>query len=230
MVTYFDQYSNQYKQMLAASTGTNVESAGFFASQKIHHLRRSLPVGFDVKSILDYGCGIGMSLMPLRQAFPKARIVGVDPSEASLQVAADQHKDHDIELMSLSTFQRQQHEDLFDLIFLSCVLHHIDENEHKEVLGLLNARCSTGGRIAIVEHNPSNPYTRKIVRDCPFDEGVKLIPSRYLKRLLMSSGWQKPNSKYITFIPPSLRRISMMEDWLAWCPAGGQYLLMAQSI
>ncbi len=230
MATFFDQYSDQYKQLLAASTGTNVESAGYFATRKIHHVCRSLPVDLDVKSILDYGCGIGLSLMPLRQAFPKARIVGVDPSEACLQVALEHHNDQNVELMPLSNFQCVQYEDAFDLIFLGCVLHHIDDDEHKNVLRMLNSRCSIGGRIAIVEHNPGNPYTRKIVKNCPFDEGVKLISSRYLKHLLISTGWEKPSRKYITFIPPFLKRISMLEDRLGWCPAGAQYLLMAESI
>ncbi len=228
MTAEFDCYSAQYKQILAASTGSRVESTGFFAKQKIHHVRRRLPVNLNVKTILDYGCGIGMSLMPLRQAFPEARIVGVDPSEASLRVAADQHKSLNVELLPLSSFEKQGDEDTFDLIFVSCVLHHIDAHDHKGLLELLRRKCSEVGYIAIVEHNPNNPLTRKIVRDCPFDEGVELIKARRLKNLLLSSGWSQPKESFISFIPPSLSYIRRLEDWLTWFPAGGQYLLMAQ--
>lgn len=227
-MAYFDQYSEQYRQMLAASTGTSVEAAGFFAGRKIYQLQRMLPADFEAQTILDYGCGIGMSLLPLRQGFPNARIVGVDPSEASLGIAEDQHKALNIELLPLAKFQQDECRETFDLIFLSCVLHHIDGNQHQQVLQSLHERSSPSGRIAIVEHNPYNPLTRKTVRDCPFDEGVTLIPSHQLRRLLVAAHWHKPCRRYITFVPPSLQRLRGIEDWLPWCPAGGQYLLMAQ--
>lgn len=228
MAAYFDQYSNRYKELLAANTGTDLSSAGFFAGQKAHHLRRALPPGFKVCTVLDYGCGIGMSLRPLQQAFPEARITGVDPSVRSLEIAAAEHRDLDVMLTPLSEFEADPSRSGFDVIVLSCVLHHIEADQHPDVLRSLSRRCSAQGRIAIFEHNPRNPLTRKTVRDCPFDEGVTLIPPRTAHRLLTSAGWRGVRRRYITFVPPALTRFKAVEDWLPWCSLGGQYMLMAQ--
>jgi ubiquinone/menaquinone biosynthesis C-methylase UbiE len=225
---YFDQYSDRYKELLAVQTGSDLRSTGFFATQKAHHLLHSLPRNIQVKSILDYGCGIGMSLAPLRLAFPEAKITGVDPSERSLEIAASEHPDANIELMPLTEFQSGNREGQYDVILLSCVLHHIEADQHASVLRGLSKVCAPSGRIAVVEHNPRNPLTRKIVRDCPFDEGVTLLSTGAARRLLLSSGWQPVLRKYITFVPPSLQRLKGIEEWLPWCPLGGQYMLMAQ--
>jgi|LakMenE18May11ns_1017448.scaffolds.fasta_scaffold9910452_2 trans-aconitate methyltransferase len=91
MKAYFDDYSENYKDFLAASTGENLDSASFFASQKVSHLSHSISNASTIRAILDYGCGIGMSLRLLQRAFPHAIITGVDPSTKSLEVAGREH-------------------------------------------------------------------------------------------------------------------------------------------
>jgi SAM-dependent methyltransferase len=228
-MAYFDNYSEEYKNLLAKHTGTSPGSdLTFFARQKAHHLRRALPDPLAVHSILDFGCGIGMAVRPLHLAFPKARITGVDPSTKSLDIAAQEHKDINTRLIPLADFNADPSIGNFDLIVISCVLHHIECDQHSAVLQSLRHRCSPTGKIAIFEHNPLNPLTLKTVRDCPFDEGVTLIRASQGRALLKASGWDNVKKRYITFVPPTLSKYKACEDWLPWCPLGGQYMLTAE--
>jgi SAM-dependent methyltransferase len=230
MKAYFDSYSENYKEILAKSTGEDLESASFFASQKVSHLARCYHNNEASKTILDYGCGVGMSLRPLRRIFPEAKISGADPSQRSLDVAAREHADCNVNLIQLADLNKSEYKRHFDLIFISCVFHHIDTEQHIKTLKTLRHICSPTGQLAIFEHNPANPITRKIVRDCPFDEGVTLISPRTLRERMRAAGWKGLRRRYISFVPPRLKRFKSLEPLLGWCPLGGQYFIMAKPI
>lgn len=228
MTQYFDKYSENYKQILAKSTGEDIESASFFANQKVGHLARHCPSNHSLQSILDYGCGVGMALRPLRQTFPKAEIIGADPSQSSLDSAAREHEDCYINTLPLGELNHSKYAQHFDLIFVSCVFHHIDAKHHVATLNSLRNLCSPTGRVAIFEHNPANPITRRIVRNCPFDEGVSLISPRTLRNRMTAAGWKELRRNYISFIPPKLKSFRSLESVLGWCPLGAQYLITAK--
>ena len=228
MKAYFDTYSENYKKILAKSTGEDVESASFFATQKVSHVARCHQNNHSLQTILDYGCGVGMSLRPLRQQFPWADISGADPSQGSLDVAAREHADCHINMLPLDELNKSIYAQHFDLIFISCVFHHIDAKQHVATLNSLRNLCSPTGRVAIFEHNPANPITRRIVRNCPFDEGVTLISPRTLRDRMMAAGWTGLRKSYISFVPPKLKRFKSLESVLGWCPLGAQYLITAK--
>jgi len=224
----FDAYSDSYKYILAQSTGEDLESASFFASQKVGHLAHCFPKKDSLQSILDYGCGVGMSLRPLRQTFPNAEIIGADPSQSSLDVATREHADCNVKMLPLGELNQSSYAQHFDLIFISCVFHHIDAKQHVETLNSLRNLCSASGGVAIFEHNPANPFTRRIVRNCPFDEGVTLISPRTLHDRMTAAGWTGLRKSYISFVPPKLKRFKSVESVLGWCPLGAQYLITAK--
>jgi trans-aconitate methyltransferase len=171
-----------------------------------------------------------MSLRPLRQKFPEAEILGADPSQRSLDVAAREHAGFHIKMLPLGELKESGYVQYFDLIFISCVFHHIDSDQHVATLNALRDLCSPTGQVAIFEHNPSNPMTRKIVRNCPFDEGVTLISPRTLHHRIMAAGWKGLRRRYISFVPPKLKSFRSLEPFLAWCPLGAQYLITAKPI
>jgi 2-polyprenyl-3-methyl-5-hydroxy-6-metoxy-1,4-benzoquinol methylase len=224
----FDQHSEHYRELLASHTATDLSDVAFFAGRKAHHLRRALPRDVQLRRILDYGCGIGLAWRPLKQAFPEASITAVDPSIRSLEIAAAEHRDLNIALIPLSDFEANPELVGFDGIVVSCVLHHIDTDQQQAVLDGLRQRCSPQGWIAVFEHNPYNPLTRKAVRSCPLDQGVSLIPAHSMRRLLKRAGWRRIQQKFITFVPPALSGYQGIEEWLPWCPLGGQYMVVAQ--
>jgi 2-polyprenyl-3-methyl-5-hydroxy-6-metoxy-1,4-benzoquinol methylase len=229
MADYFDQYSEDYIQLLSKSVGVNSDSADFFAAQKLLHVSRFLEGRLKIASVLDYGCGVGLSLPSLQQCFPQAQITGVDQSEESITVAKKRmNDDMSLRLASVSAFLEQHGSERYDLIYVSCVLHHVDEAEHVNLLAFLRERCSRNGYLAVAEHNPYNPITQRIVRNCPFDEGVTLLSSRRLKQSLIQAGWLVTRKINVSFVPPSLKMLRGLERVLTWLPAGAQYILMAQ--
>jgi hypothetical protein len=80
-----------------------------------------------------------------------------------------------------------------------------------------------GGLVAIYEHNPWNPLTRKAVRDCPYDEDAELLSRRQATRLLDASGLERLESAYIIFFPKEGPRLSRIERSLRPLPLGAQY-------
>lgn len=187
----FDDYSKNYKQVLIESTGDSIDSAAFYAKQKVKHLIQSLGRSSvaEVNRILDFGCGVGLSLKSLQAAFPNAQVVGTDPSQRCLDQARNEHAESSINLLNYEAVFNDSCQAKYDLIFISCVFHHIEQSEHVPILRSLLALCKPSGMLAIFEHNPGNPVTRKIVRDCPFDEGVTLIsPNSSVKRLSGQDG------------------------------------------
>ena len=228
MSASFDAYSDDYRTILAESTGESVESASFFAEQKVSHLARRRKELQSIQAILDYGCGVGMSLQPLHQQFPGAKLTGADPSQLSLDVAAREHADLELDLIPLDNLQQTEYEQHFDLIFISCVFHHIEPDQHIATLKALRNLCSPRGQVAIFEHNPFNPITRKIVRNCPFDAGVTLISPQQLSERLRAAGWGNIQRRYISFIPPKLKLFKSVEPLLGWLPLGAQYFITAQ--
>jgi SAM-dependent methyltransferase len=85
----FDRFAEEYEALHRANVRISGEEPEFFGAYKIVELERflrergaRLPL-----SILDFGCGVGNSIVHLRQHFPDAEVVGVDVSGKSLDVA-----------------------------------------------------------------------------------------------------------------------------------------------
>jgi hypothetical protein len=80
--------------------------------------------------------------------------------------------------------------------------------------------------MVIFEHNPLNPLTKWAVSQCPFDEGVQLLPSSEV-RALCSTEFQSVQTDYIVFFPRWLKWLRAFERFLRWCPAGAQHATVA---
>jgi SAM-dependent methyltransferase len=80
-----------------------------------------------------------------------------------------------------------------------------------------------GGLVAIFEHNPLNPLTRKAVRDCPFDEDAILLTRGETRRRLAEAGLAEVEAPYIVFFPREGDLRSRVERRLGWLPLGAQY-------
>jgi SAM-dependent methyltransferase len=81
----FDNYTDNYNQLLNESTSFFSSSDEYFAKYKIDLVRKQTRIS--PKRILEYGCGIGRNIAFLKQEFPDALIFGSDISNASLEIA-----------------------------------------------------------------------------------------------------------------------------------------------
>lgn len=217
----FDDYTENYNSLLRESTGFFTKREAYFAEYKVGILRSVAPVA--TKRILEYGCGIGRNISYLRAAFPSATIKGSDISAASLEIARKANPGVEFFIEPTDTASG----DLYELIFIAGVFHHIPVNERPAVMKTLYQRLAPGGAIIIFEHNPFNPVTRKIVNDCPYDRDAVLLKPSELKRLLVDAGLSVCRSSYCLFVPPSFPGLLPLEAKLNWLPLGGQYWVKA---
>ncbi len=218
----FDDYTENYNQLLREGTSFFSSSEEYFARYKVDLVRKQ--VDTPVNSILEYGCGIGRNISFLQQAFPNAITMGSDISSASLEIARRDNKgveffreDENVELTNL-----------FDLIFVAGVFHHIPVVQRAEVAKTLFKRLSPGGQLFVFEHNPFNPVTRRIVNNCPYDEDAVLLKPSELKNILCKAEFIVEHMAYCLFVPPSLSILAGLESRLGWLPLGGQYWIQAR--
>jgi len=218
----FDQYADEYNQMLIKSTAGIIKDVSTIAESKVASLKRFI----DSKptAILDYGCGIGNNLNALKNAFETAEVYGYDPSEKSLYVAAASCPDcRFINQQELPRFKT-----CFDLILVSCVVHHIPGCDRYTFAKEAHSLLKPGGWIVIIEHNVYNPITRAAVSWCPYDKDAELIRASKVRRLLTTAGFTDGKSEYIMFTPPSWKRFQLLDKLLKNVPLGGQHITKAK--
>ena len=78
------------------------------------------------------------------------------------------------------------------------------------------------------EHNPLNPITQYIVKNCPFDKDAQLIKQGCCIQLLKTSGLGLAEKRYIVFFPRILKSLRSLEKYLSSLPLGAQYFVAAQ--
>ncbi|MES2832658.1 MAG: class I SAM-dependent methyltransferase [Pseudomonadota bacterium] len=219
----FDEYAEDYDDILQGQLNFFSENNLYFAKYKVE-LVKKFSKGSPGR-ILEFGCGTGRNLQFLKDVFPGSTIVGTDISQQSVAIAKQQNPE--AECFTL-TDQRLMECEKFDLIFVAGVFHHIEPAERPKVFRQLNALLSDTGALFVFEHNPYNPVTRKMVRECPFDTDAVLIPMPSMKKSLSEFGFGFFRSRYTLFVPPSLSVLKKIEHYIGWLPMGGQYFIQAK--
>lgn len=218
----FDNYAEKYNQLLKEGTSFFSSSEAYFARYKVDLVRRQ--VHTPANRILEYGCGIGRNIPFLQQAFPSAVIVGSDISGGSLEIA--RRDNTGVEFFRED--ENVEQTNLFDVVFVAGVFHHIPVAQRAEIAKTLFSRLSLGGQLFVFEHNPFNPLTRHIVNNCPYDEDAVLLRPSELQRILSEAALIVERKAYCLFVPPSLSVLALLESRLGWLPLGGQYWIQAR--
>jgi ubiquinone/menaquinone biosynthesis C-methylase UbiE len=194
-----------------------------YAKYKTNYISSSVPDKGSVK-VLDFGCGDGTSLELLRITNPQWLLYGVDISAESIDIAGSKHIGN-CEFTLFDGIQIPYQNNLFSVIFAANVMHHIPFEHHEKVFQEIHRVLSPGGQLFIFEHNPFNPVTRKIFKDCIFDRDANMLKPGYLSKILLKCGFLNVKISFHLFFPrhrffsPFFR----MESLLSWLPLGGQY-------
>ncbi|MCB0401913.1 MAG: class I SAM-dependent methyltransferase [Flavobacteriales bacterium] len=223
----FDEFAKDYRHTHDQSVKMSGASSDYFSEYKIVELLRHENAQAEM-TILDFGCGDGNSSVYIRKYFPHASIHGIDVSGKSIEEANAKA----IKNASFQAFDGKQipfQDDLFDVVFTSMVFHHIDHQLHEGILKEIHRILKPGGRFYNFEHNPNNPLTRKVVRECPFDEDAVLLKPSYHKHLINNSALRLEKVKYTLFFPRHklFKPFLTLENLLSWCPVGAQYYMKA---
>lgn len=216
----FDAYARDYKDTLSKQHRIYDSDSAYFQKYKVE-LTNAL-IG-KKRRILDFGCGVGLLLGDIKTIYPNAEITAADISKASLEYVRMRHP----EVYAMDCENALMKE--YDLIIVSCVLHHVEKDARPSLLKRLFNALSPSGSIIFFEHNPLNPITKHIVNTCIFDEDAILLRRSELVNLIKC---HVPEclvvSGYTLFFPGPLKSLRWLERYLRWLPAGGQYYVMSK--
>jgi len=215
----FDKFANQYENILDEQLDFFGEENSYFADYKIKLVKET--IGFEPKNILEFGCGIGRNLKFFSKYFPDAKVYGSDISSKSLDIAKEENPS--VNLFLLNENEINNFTESFDLIFISCVFHHIKPDERKQAIKNIESMLTKNGAAYIFEHNPYNPVTRHIVNTCPWDTDAILLNMKESVDLMNYAGLEITEKNYSLFFPAALKALRPIENYLGKIPLGGQY-------
>ncbi len=109
-----------------------------------------------------------------------------------------------------------------------CVLHHVPVSNRFKFVSEMVRVVRTGGIVAIFEHNPMNPLTRRAVNTCELDADAVLLPSREALELLHEAAESKPSLRHFLFSPLGGTAGRALDKGLQRVPFGGQYAAWVQ--
>ena len=213
----FDQYAEQYDQVLGAAIPESLNEDSYFAEYKIA-LVAARSSAKKPGRILDFGCGPGRSLPYLDQHFPDAELWGYDVSPASLQVAAQR-----VPRAKLFSDWDALAGIRFDAIVAANVFHHIPPAHRQHALTRCRDALADQGQMFLFEHNPLNPATRWIFERCPFDADAEMLSLKTALTLCKQAGFHSEQHGYTLFFPRPLAFLRRLEPWLKRLPLGAQY-------
>lgn len=225
----FDQYAKSYTDLVRDSIRASGEEPSYFSAQKARYMAAWLGphVSTSKLEVLDFGCGIGNSIPHLRDAFPAARLHGVDPSNESIRLAS---RAHAYAIFSTDTDEIIPYpEHSFDLVQVACVFHHISLEHRLHWMKEIRRVLKPGGHVFVFEHNMLNPLTVNSVRNSPIDVDAILLPRRELMNLARGAAFNQIRARYIVFFPKILAHLRPMESFMGWIPFGAQYVVHATS-
>ncbi len=214
----FDPYASSYDATInRALIGTGAK-ASYFQHYRAQYLCSRLTLR-EGSRILDYGCGTGNLSARLLAARPDLVIDGFDPSVKSISAVPNLLRDRGV-----FTNNPRELDGAYDYTIMAMVMHHIVPAERGDVLATIRELMTPAGQLAIFEHNPANPLTRRIVDRCSFDKDAVLVRPAEARDLVKNGGLSPIRQDYLGFFPPLLGRL---DRFLARCPLGVQYVLVA---
>jgi SAM-dependent methyltransferase len=223
----FDDYIDSYKSEVQSSIGFIGQEVDFFLDIKAELLVKLAEKNFgkteDLK-VLDIGSGIGLVDKLIKSRIKN--LYGVDVEDGVVEQAIKNNPDVNYQKYDGENLPFE--ENTFDITFAINVMHHVPpalwENFSKETYRVLKP----GGIGVIFEHNPFNPLTRKVVRDCEFDRDAVLLSHKKIKELFTNASLKVDDNAYIIFFPFKGKMFRWIESGLKWLPLGAQQYVTAR--
>jgi SAM-dependent methyltransferase len=219
----FDNFAGEYEKQLADDLKFFGEENSYFAEYKIRIVTEN--INKKPEKIIEYGCGIGRNIPFLKKYFPDADVYGCDISKKSLEIAAESNSD--CGFFEINDENLAKHYESADLIFISCVFHHIEPSLRADAMSNVNNLLNKGGNVFFFEHNQYNPVTRRIVNTCVWDTDAILLKPGESKGLFNDSGFRIDKFRYTLFFPSFMGFLRPVEKILWFIPMGGQYYIKA---
>jgi SAM-dependent methyltransferase len=227
MTEEFERYKDSYRTKVEESISFAGQDLDFFTEAKARHVVRlaTTQLGDIARlSVLDVGCGVGLTDSYLEGRF--RRLCGVDIPPGVIEAAA--RANPWAEYATYDGRRLPYDDDCFDLTFTICVMHHIPTELWHDFVAEMGRVTRPGGLVTIFEHNPLNPLTRVAVNRCEFDEDVTLLRMGTSRALLRSQRMEPAAQSYIVFFPWRLEALQRAERALRRVPFGAQYFVVGR--
>lgn len=218
----FDRYKESYDDAVNRAIAFSGQKVEAFTRAKARDLLRTIGSHFNSPrplDLLDVGCGVGNYhpfLVPL-----VGTVSAVDVSSACIAKAQERNS-----TVSYSVYDGDRlpyHDGQFDVTFCVCVIHHVPPDRWQQFVNEMRRVTRAGGLIIVYEHNPKNPFTRKVVRDCEFDRDAVLLTMAQSRMLLEGAGCGGVTTRSILTLPPMAEFIEKLDTLFAKLPFGSQY-------
>jgi ubiquinone/menaquinone biosynthesis C-methylase UbiE len=229
----FDQYARDYLKELSHPLRDLVDPEGhYFIELKSRIIEEVAIEHFDHPEILrmvDVGTGLGLFEKFLNPNY--SRIAAVDLSFEMLRVAQtiNAFTSPQSAYIQGNAYQLPLPDGCADLIFMSCVLHHLEKDELGTTLEELARICSPQGRIIFFEHNPYNPFTQLVVKTTPLDNNARLVSYKKLEKSALEAGIRIESREFFLYGTRAIDDfINRYLPGLRHLPLGGQYALIGR--
>ena len=222
----FDSYSDTYQETIEKSIGLFGQKHAFFVHDKIEWLQKAFSEVGQLKNlrVLDIGCGIGLGHRIMADAVGEMH--GVDISQESLNLAA---RDNPNVRYQLYDGKRLPYDDnSFECASAICVLHHVRKELWLPFVEEMARVVIPGGQIVVIEHNPINPATQWIVRNCELDRDAILLMPWRLRQLFLEARIHFPKIRFTLFTTFSNILFRRIDRALSRLPFGAQYVIMGR--
>lgn len=229
----FDQYARDYLQELSHPLRNIIDPEGHYFIELKSKILLSLAEQYfkDQASIriVDVGTGLGLFEKYLNPYF--SNILALDLSFEMLKVAEaiNPFNNANSAYVQGNAYELPVKSDHADLVFMSCVLHHMEETEIEIALAEIARVCAPGGLIVFFEHNPYNLLTQFVVRTTPLDNNARLISYKKLQHCAEQVGIFVHHKEFFLYGTRQIDAfIKEHLPWLEKLPLGGQYALVGQ--
>lgn len=226
MSELFDAFADDYDAALAEGLSASGESRDYFARGRLAWLAGQLQQrGMRPAAILDYGCGTGAAAPFWQEQFDPDRLVGVDVSARSVEIARQRFSALGVQFYLPGECAP---EGRMDLAFCNGVFHHIPPPERAAALQYIFQSLTPGGLFALWENNPWNLGARYVMSRIPFDRDAVLLSPPQARRLVRGAGFQVLQTDFLFLFPRRLRALRGLEPPLARLPLGAQYQVLCR--
>jgi SAM-dependent methyltransferase len=222
----FDRYAHEYDEALAKGIRISGQDRDFFARGRIKWIANELRKnGAASLSVMDFGCGSGLSTPYFYELLRAKSVVGVDISIKSLEVARTKYNAFNAKFILIDEYQPSGE---FDLAFCNGVFHHISPEKRAEAVSYIYRALCQKGVFALWENNPWNPGTRYIMGKIPFDKDAAPVSPPAARRLLQAGGFEILSTTYLFIFPKIISSFRVFEPFLARLPFGAQYQVLCR--